>query len=163
MTDLSKNDPAEQRANPGLTPRAKRFRWSFAALVGMGFAVGWLLRTTSYDAGKRAAMRPDHVEPSAVSDIVMTPLDNWTALAMAALFLFGMPLLSYLYLHYADEHERHANLWASTNALYAAMALAPAWHVLWMGRLVPPLNLWVVVVVSTLVSLVTWAWLKFRR
>lgn len=91
-----------ESAKPAASKRAIRFRATLLAMIGLALLLGGY----AYEAGNMAAQ----FHGSSIHDLSSKIIAKPTALIVAAFSSIGFLILSYLYLHYADEHERHANL-----------------------------------------------------
>jgi hypothetical protein len=66
------------------------------------------------------------------------------------------------YISHTDEHDLHANLWSMSWAWIASALITVNWGMLYIGKLAPVPNTLMILLASTAVAAVIWAWMRFR-
>jgi hypothetical protein len=66
------------------------------------------------------------------------------------------------YLKRTDEHDLHANLWSIMWGWVSVSLITFNWHILYMAKAAPMPDGMVTLLVSTIIALIAWAWLRFR-
>jgi hypothetical protein len=98
-------------------------------------------------------------DPSPFSD---APIPAATAVALAALFAIGMPVLSwYWHMHVIDEQEAEAYRSGALIAAYAFWIVAPVWWLLWRGGLLPAVDGVAIYLGTIIIASIIWFWKKF--
>lgn len=144
----------EQNPAKGSRMKARQkayINWLIIVPSIIGFAIGVLL--TSSGGGKRGFI-------DALAEGTAT-LDLTTGLIVSSIIAIGIPFTFYKWHTSIDEQEEHAVLWGNTLMLYFGTTLWLAWWVLAATKLVPPVNLEIVLLASAFLSIAYWAWKKF--
>jgi hypothetical protein len=148
--------PEQNPAKPPMSPRAKRYWGSWIASGIFGILTAILLKL-------RAGTLFDPHPAASIRELLNMSLAPATGLIFALLWGICMTLIMVVYLRNVDEQEMHANLWAGLLGSNAALIGIPAWHILWMGGFLPPVDGWAIFLLVLVVNGVTLVWLKFRR
>jgi hypothetical protein len=92
---------------------------------------------------------PSQMSPAAAAALCL-------AITLAALFGGGW------YLKRTDEHDLHANLWSIVWGWVSVSLITINWHILYIAKAAPLPDPMATLLVSTLVALGAWLWLRFR-
>jgi hypothetical protein len=141
-----------------LTPRAKRYWGSLIGAGLVGAAISILLLPLSIEAGRNIG-----TGNGGLFDPFLAPINPVLAAVVAALWLAGLITMCLIFYRSLDEVEERDYLWAGLIGWYAMMLAIPAWHVLWMGRLAPPVGIWWIFGLGLLSNNVVWMWRKYRK
>jgi hypothetical protein len=66
------------------------------------------------------------------------------------------------YLGRTDEHDLHANLWSMVWAWISGALITINWSILSIAKVAPPADAMIILMTSSAVAAVAWAWLRFR-
>jgi hypothetical protein len=66
------------------------------------------------------------------------------------------------YLRRTDEHDLHANLWSMAWAWISGALITIDWSILHIAKVAPPVDAMIILITSSAVAAVAWAWLRFR-
>jgi hypothetical protein len=160
MTDLTEArmpEPHENGKRP-LTPRARRYWGSLIGAGLIGAAISILLLPLSIQAGQNIGTGNGNF-----LDPFLAPINPMLAALIAALWLTGLITMCAVFYRSLDEVEERDYLWAGTIGWYAIMLTIPAWYVLWMGRLAPPVGIWWIFGLGLLTNNAVWMWRKYRK
>ncbi len=157
LTEAGMSDPQENRRRP-LTPRAKRYWGSLIGAGLLGAAISILLLPLSIEAGQNIG-----TGDGSFFDPFLNPINPMLATLVAALWLAGLITMCLVFYRSLDEFEERDYLWAGTVGWYAMMLAIPAWYVLWMGRLAPPVGIWWIFGLGLLTNNAVWMWRKYRK
>lgn len=160
MTDLVEAkmpEPKRGERRP-LTPRAKRYWGSLIGSGLLGAAISLLLLPLSFQVGEIASSGKGNF-----ADPFLSPINPLLALLIAALWLGGLLIMCLIFYRSLDEYEERDYLWAGLIGWYAMILAIPTWHVLWMGRLAPPVGIWWIFGLGLLTNNAVWLWRKFHR
>ena len=160
MTNLTENimDEFPDTQKRPLTPRAKRY---WGSLIGSGFlgaAISLLLLPISLEVGEIVGSGKGNI-----ADPFLAPINPWMAALIAALWLGGLLVTCRIFYRSLDEYEERDYLWAGLIGWYAMVLGIPAWHVLWMGRLAPPVGIWWIFALGLVTNNAVWMWRKYNR
>lgn len=149
--------PRESGKRP-MTPRAKRYWGSLIGAGLLGAAISILLLPLSIQGGQNIGTGNGNF-----FDPFLAPINPGLAALIAALWLAGLITMCAVFFRSLDEVEERDYLWAGTIGWYAMMLAIPAWHVLWMGRLAPPIGIWWIFGLGLLTNNAVWMWRKYRK
>ncbi|MEE9432873.1 MAG: hypothetical protein V3V15_01365 [Sphingorhabdus sp.] len=140
-----------------MSPRAKRYWFSLAASGALGGVISLFFVPRIFEVGEAVGSGQ-----GSAAEILTAPMNSTAALIVAAMWGIILPILCVLYHQNVDEQEEHAYLWAGLLGWYAMIITIPAWYVLELGRLVPPVNVGVIFALGLLTNAAVWLWKKFR-
>ena len=128
--------------------RRRRLWWLFATLFGAGLPIGFF-----------AAL----LERGGDSGVMSGTLPAWFAVVAAAVFVVAVGGGGWLWHRRMDELDRRDNLVAASAGGNLMLGGYPVWFVLWKGGLVGAPDALGLFVATFVVSLVTYAIIKYRQ
>ncbi|MEY4721334.1 MAG: hypothetical protein RIQ46_1059 [Pseudomonadota bacterium] len=132
------------------SPRVKRSRALLIASGVVGGVIGMMIAMQEDGSGNGGWLFSDG------------PLPSFTAMAIMALILIGVPALLWFWHRSIDEHEAEANRDGALMGIYAYSTVAPAWWIGWRGGVLPELNGEAIFLLVMAVWGVTWMWRRYR-
>lgn len=91
-----------------------------------------------------------------------TPIPAVVVIPVLLIWLVLVPLVSWQWHRYVDEHEAEAYQFAGLAGLYLYAFLAPAWWLAWRGGLVPAPDTMAIYASVMIVWGVVWFWRRHR-
>ncbi len=155
-TEAQMPEPHFKEKRP-LTPRARRYWGSLIGSGLVGAAVSLLLLPLSIQAGENVGSGN-----GSLIDPFLSPISPALAALVAGSWLGGLIAMCLIFYSSLDEVEERDYLWAGLISWYVMMIAIPAWHVLWMGRLVPPVSVWWIFALGLVTNSSVWVWRKYR-
>lgn len=145
---MTEADTPETRRR--MSPRQRRY-WTSLGLAGLvgGIIGGWLV--IDQPEGRNA------IEMASSGS-----LSPGFAIGASLFWVIGLAICMIIYHRAIDDHEERAWLWAGVAGWYAFIFPAPVWWVLHRAGQAPPADAMLLFLLSLLVNLIVYLWLKFR-
>jgi hypothetical protein len=85
-----------------------------------------------------------------------------SAIGLCAVLTLSVLVGGGWYLKRTDEHDLHANLWSILWGWVSVSLITLNWHMLYVAKAAPIPDAMVTLLISAIVSLLAWLWLRFR-
>jgi hypothetical protein len=132
---------------------------------GVGLASAVLMVIVTAFMGYFASKNPAFIRGSGSvlpgGDVAPFFIPPSVAIIGSAVLAIGLTAI-FSYLHrLVDEQEQSAWLWANTISWYGVCLTSLIWDILHKAQLVPPIQGYLVLLVSTIAGCIVWAWKKY--